>query len=93
MRARGVIRRAESARVVSSVQIGELIMSVDNGVVMCSLPNGMFRVKLSNERKIVAHVSGKIKLESAKILVGDSVLVQRMFSDSANGRIVHVYSI
>ncbi|AUG91404.1 Translation initiation factor IF-1 [Candidatus Hodgkinia cicadicola] len=68
-------------------------MNEANGVVMCSLPNGMFRVKLSNKQKIVAHTSAKIKLESAKILVGDSVLVQRVCSDSANGRIVHVYSI
>lgn len=75
------------------MQISELIMNGDNGVVMCSLPNGMFRVRLSNKQKIVAHVSGRIKLESAKILVGDSVLVQRVRSDSANGRIVHVYSV
>ncbi|ATW06166.1 Translation initiation factor IF-1 [Candidatus Hodgkinia cicadicola] len=68
-------------------------MNGDNGVVMCSLPNSMFRVRLSNRQKVVAHVSGKIKLESAKILVGDSVLVQRVRADSANGRIVHVYSI
>ncbi|AUG33881.1 Translation initiation factor IF-1 [Candidatus Hodgkinia cicadicola] len=68
-------------------------MNGDNGVVMCSLPNGMFRVRLSNKQKVVAHISGKIKLESAKILVGDSVLVQRVCADSANGRIVHVYSI
>ncbi len=75
------------------MQTIELALNGDNGVVVCALPNGAFRVKLNTAQKIVAHVAGKLKLECAKILVGQHVLVRRTSGDSAIGRIEHVYSI
>lgn len=59
------------------------------GVVTESLPNAMFRVELSNGHSIVAHVSGKIRLNFIKILPGDRVKVELSTYDLSRGRIVH----
>ena len=45
------------------------------GVVKESLPNAMFRVELANSSKVLAHISGKIRLHYIKILPGDRVLI------------------
>ena len=46
------------------------------GVVTEPLPNAMFRVELANRHKVLAHVSGKIRLHFIRILPGDRVLVE-----------------
>lgn len=43
------------------------------GTVLESLPNAMFRVKLENDHEILAHISGKIRMNFIKILPGDKV--------------------
>lgn len=58
------------------------------GVVAESLPNTMFRVELSNGHGILAHVSGKIRLNFIKILPGDRVKVELSPHDLSRGRIV-----
>jgi len=58
------------------------------GVVAESLPNTMFRVELSNGHGILAHVSGKIRLNFIKILPGDRVKVELSPYDLSRGRIV-----
>ncbi len=45
------------------------------GIVVEPLPNAMFRVELPNGHKVLAHISGKIRLHYIKILPGDKVLV------------------
>ena len=47
------------------------------GTVLESLPNAMFRVKLENDHEILAHISGKIRMNFIKILPGDKVTVER----------------
>lgn len=59
------------------------------GKVLESLPNAMFRVELSNGHKVLAHVSGKIRLHFIRILPGDRVLVELSPYDLTRGRITY----
>ncbi|MBI2836361.1 MAG: translation initiation factor IF-1 [Chloroflexi bacterium] len=59
------------------------------GVVRESLPNAMFRVELANGQKVLAHISGKIRLHYIRILPGDRVLVELSPYDLARGRITY----
>jgi translation initiation factor IF-1 len=57
------------------------------GVITESLPNAMFRVELENGHKILAHVSGKIRMHFIRILPGDRVKVELSPYDLTRGRI------
>jgi translation initiation factor IF-1 len=57
------------------------------GVITESLPNAMFRVELENGHKILAHVSGKIRMNFIRILPGDKVRVELSPYDLTRGRI------
>jgi translation initiation factor IF-1 len=59
------------------------------GMVMEALPNAMFRVELANGHKILAHVSGKIRMNFIKILPGDKVTVELSPYDLTRGRIIY----
>lgn len=59
------------------------------GVVSEPLPNGMFRVELPNGHKVLAHISGKIRLHYIKILPGDKVLIELSPYDLSRGRITY----
>jgi translation initiation factor IF-1 len=59
------------------------------GVVVEPLPNAMFRVELSNGHKVLAHISGKIRLHYIRILTGDKVLVELSPYDLSRGRITY----
>ena len=54
-----------------------------------ALPNGMFRVELPNEHEILAHVSGKIRMNFTRVLPGDRVLVELSPYDLTRGRITY----
>jgi translation initiation factor IF-1 len=58
------------------------------GVVVDSLPNAMFKVKLSNDHIIIAHVSGRIRKNYIKIITGDNVTVEMTPYDLSKGRII-----
>jgi translation initiation factor IF-1 len=53
-----------------------------------ALPNAMFRVELENGHKILAHVSGKMRMHYIRILPGDTVIVEMSPYDLNRGRIV-----
>ena len=53
------------------------------------LPNTMFRVKLENDREILAHTAGKLKKNRIRILTGDNVLVEITPYDLTKGRIIY----
>lgn len=53
-----------------------------------ALPNAMFRVELENGHKILAHVSGKMRMNFIRILPGDTVMVEMSPYDLNRGRIV-----
>ncbi len=57
------------------------------GVITESLPNAMFRVELDNGHKILAHVSGKIRMHFIRTLPGDKVKVELSPYDLSRGRI------
>ena len=59
------------------------------GSVLESLPNAMFKVELDNGHKVLAHISGKMRMHFIKILPGDSVTVQFSPYDLNLGRIIH----
>lgn len=59
------------------------------GVVTEPLPNGMFNVKLDNGHIVLAHVSGKIRMNYIRILPGDKVTVELSPYDLTRGRITY----
>lgn len=58
------------------------------GIIEEALPNITFKVKLKNEQAILAHLSGKMRLNRIKVLPGDRVLVEMNDYDSSRGRII-----
>jgi len=61
------------------------------GTVIEPLPNAMFKVELSNGHKVIAHVSGKIRMNFIRILPGDRVTVELSPYDLSRGRITYRY--
>ena len=61
------------------------------GVVRESLPNAMFRVELENRHDVLAHVSGKMRKNFIRILIGDRVLIELSPYDLTRGRITYRY--
>ena len=59
------------------------------GIVVEPLPNGMFRVELPNGHKVLAHISGKIRVHYIRILPGDRVLIELSPYDLSRGRITY----
>jgi translation initiation factor IF-1 len=59
------------------------------GTVIEPLPNAMFKVELENGHKILAHVSGKIRMHFIRILPGDRVTVELSPYDLTRGRITY----
>ncbi|TAL16274.1 translation initiation factor IF-1 [bacterium] len=59
------------------------------GTVIEPLPNAMFRVELDNGHKILAHISGKMRMNFIKILPGDKVTVEISPYDLSRGRITY----
>jgi len=59
------------------------------GTVKESLPNAMFRVELPNGHKVLAHISGRMRMHYIKILLGDKVLIELSPYDLSRGRITY----
>ena len=57
------------------------------GIVTDTYPNAMFQVQLSNGHKVLAHISGKLRMNYIKILPGDKVTVELSQYDLTKGRI------
>jgi translation initiation factor IF-1 len=66
----------------------EEVIAVE-GTVVETLPNAMFRVELDNRHRVLAHISGKMRMHFIKILPGDKVLVELSPYDLSRGRIVY----
>jgi translation initiation factor IF-1 len=58
------------------------------GTVLETLPNAMFRVELENGHRVLAHISGKMRMHYIKILPGDKVKIELSPYDLARGRII-----
>jgi len=59
------------------------------GTVIETLPNAMFRVKLDKGHRVLAHISGKMRMHFIKILAGDRVTVELSPYDFNRGRITY----
>ncbi|MBD3387215.1 translation initiation factor IF-1 [candidate division KSB1 bacterium] len=68
----------------------EATIKVD-GTILETLPNATFRVELENGHKVLAHISGKMRMHFIKILPGDKVTVELSPYDLTRGRITYRY--
>ncbi len=59
------------------------------GTVLEPLPNAMFKVELENGHKVLAHISGKMRMNFIRILPGDKVMVELSPYDLNRGRIIY----
>ncbi len=59
------------------------------GTVIETLPNAMFRVELANGHRVLAHISGKMRMHFIRILPGDKVTVELSPYDLTRGRITY----
>ena len=62
-----------------------------DGVVLEQLPGANFRVELENKQQVLAHISGKMRINYIKILPGDRVSIELSPYDLSKGRIVYRY--
>ena len=62
-----------------------------DGTITDTLPNAMFKVALENGHEVLAHISGKMRMNFIKILVGDKVTVELSPYDLTKGRITYRY--
>lgn len=76
--------RREGIEVVPKEDVIEI-----QGTVNETLPNAMFRVSLDNGHKILAHISGKMRMHFIRILPGDKVTVELSPYDLTRGRITY----
>ncbi|MDD4203366.1 MAG: translation initiation factor IF-1 [Candidatus Omnitrophica bacterium] len=58
------------------------------GTILETLPNAMFRVELENKHKVLAHVSGKMRMHFIRLLPGDKVTLELSPYDLTRGRII-----
>lgn len=77
---------------ISSVERNDHSLSKEDvieveGIIQEALPNAMFKVKLSNGHDILAHVSGKLRMNYIRILPGDKVTIEMSPYDLSKGRI------
>jgi len=62
-----------------------------DGTIVEALSNAMFRVELANGHQVIAHISGKMRMNYIKILPGDKVKLEMSPYDLSKGRIVYRY--
>lgn len=62
-----------------------------DGIIIEALSNAMFRVQLENGHEIIAHISGKMRMNYIKILPGDKISVEMSPYDLTKGRIIYRY--
>ena len=64
----------------------EELLKFDGTVIEC-LPNAIFRVKLENDHEIIASISGKMRKNKIRVLMGDKVSIETSMYDLNRGRI------
>ena len=62
-----------------------------DGIVLETLPSAMFRVRLDNGHELIAHISGKMRMNYIKILPSDKVKLELSPYDLSRGRITYMY--
>jgi len=59
------------------------------GIILEKLPNATFKVKLKNDKEIIAHISGKMRMNFIKLVVGDKVKIEISKYDLTKGRVTY----
>jgi translation initiation factor IF-1 len=90
-RARGCCRVAKPKNKEKASSSGKEEGIQVEGTVIEPLPNAMFRVELDNGHRVLAHISGKMRMHYIRILPGDRVLVELSPYDLTRGRVVYRY--
>ena len=90
------LARQMTGRLAGDQQSAECMPKKDGaieieGTVVESLPNAFFRVELDNGHKVLAHISGKMRMHYIRILPDDRVVVELSPYDLSRGRIVYRY--
>lgn len=83
-------KKASAEKAATTATPKEEAIEVE-GTIVEPLPNAMFRVELTNGHRVLAHVSGKIRMHFIRILPGDRVLVELSPYDLTHGRITYRY--
>jgi translation initiation factor IF-1 len=83
--------RSETSRESTALPKPKEDAIVLEGTVVEPLPNAMFRVELENGHKVLAHISGKMRMHYIRILPGDRVQVELTPYDLTRGRITYRY--
>jgi translation initiation factor IF-1 len=103
LRPRGGVLHGRSRRTPSLTQVVERVAKNKEkgaqkeegiqieGTVIETLPNAMFRVELDNGHRVLAHISGKMRMHYIRILPGDRVLVELSPYDLTRGRVIYRY--
>jgi translation initiation factor IF-1 len=81
-------RKKKADQAAASATPKEEAIEVE-GTIVEPLPNAMFRVELTSGQRVLAHVSGKIRMNFIRILPGDRVLVELSPYDLTHGRITY----
>ncbi|MCS6819994.1 MAG: translation initiation factor IF-1 [Chitinophagales bacterium] len=71
--------------------MGKQDLIVQDGIITEALSNAMFRVRLENGHELIAHISGKMRMNYIKILPGDKVQLEMSPYDLNKGRIIFRY--
>ena len=83
-----VVVRPESACYETALELkNEYVIEVE-GTVLEKLPNAMFKVELENKHVVLAHISGKLRMNFIRILPGDKVTIELSPYDLSKGRII-----
>ena len=80
--------RSGSVKSAGGFSISKADVIEIEGVVVEKLPNAMFKVELENGHIVLAHISGKLRMNFIKILPGDKVTLEMSPYDLSKGRIV-----
>jgi len=66
-------------------------ITTQEGTVIEALPNVSFKVRLDNGKEVLAHLSGRMRLNFIRVLIGDRVKIETSPYDETKGRIVYRY--
>ena len=88
---RGLCRQVAEGKLNAGQQMAKEQGIQVEGTVVESLPNASFRVEVENGHRVLAHISGKMRMNFIKILPGDKVTVELSPYDLTRGRIVYRY--
>ena len=87
-RLRDIVVKNRAKRIKEVLRLSKDDVIEVEGTVLEKLPNAMFRVELENKHVVLAHISGKLRMNFIRILPGDKVTIELSPYDLTKGRII-----